>query len=108
MKWIVIQNEIKTSYHITIFVYDILIKLSNFNNDINNTIRTADEFLKDVIEKQRREHQTERNNFVILLQNAIREGIKLSQESFSNGDKYTGEKYAFQVEQLRFMLKQFS
>jgi hypothetical protein len=82
--------------------------LSNFNNDIKDTIRTADEFLNDVIEKQRKEHQIERNKFIISLQEAIREGINLSQESFRNGDEYNGEKYAFQVEQLRFMLKQFT
>jgi hypothetical protein len=85
-----------------------LVRLSNSNNEINDTIRTADEFLNGVIEKQRRAHQIERNKFIISLQDAIREGINLSQESFRNGDKYNGERYAFQVEQLRFMLKQFS
>ena len=52
--------------------------------------------------------QIEKNKFIISLQDAIREGINLSKESFRNGDKYNGERYAFQVEQLRFMLKQFS
>jgi hypothetical protein len=85
-----------------------LFKLSTSSNDINDTIRTADEFLDSIIEKQRRTDQIEKNKFIISLQNAIREGINLSQESFRNGDKYNGERYAFQVEQLRFMLKQFS
>ena len=82
--------------------------MAKFNYDINYTLRTADEFLDGIIEKQRREHQIEKNKFIISLQDAIREGITLSQESFRNGDKYNGERYAFQVEQLRFMLKQFS
>jgi hypothetical protein len=81
--------------------------LAKLNNDINDTIRTADEFLDGIIEKQRRQHQIEKNKFILSLQDAIREGITLSQESFKNGDKYSGERYAFQVEQLRFMLKQF-
>jgi hypothetical protein len=85
-----------------------LIKLSEFNYDINDTIRTADEFLDSVIEKQRMADQIEKNKFIISLQDAIREGINLSKESFRNWDKYNGERYAFQVEQLRFMLKQFS
>ena len=82
--------------------------MAKFNYDINDTLRTADEFLDGIIEKQRREQQIEKNKFIISLQDAIREGITLSQESFRNGDKYNGERYAFQVEQLRFMLKQFS
>jgi hypothetical protein len=85
-----------------------LIKLSEFNYDINDTIRTADEFLDSILEKQRMADQIEKNKFILSLQNAIREGINLSKESFRNGDKYNGERYAFQVEQLRFMLKQFS
>jgi hypothetical protein len=52
--------------------------LSNFNNDINETIRTADEFLYGIREKQRRANQKERNKFIISLQEAIREGINLS------------------------------
>ena len=61
-----------------------LIKLSEFNYDINDTIRTADEFLDSILEKQRMADQIEKNKFIISLQDAIREGINLSKESFRN------------------------
>jgi hypothetical protein len=80
--------------------------MSNFNNDIND--RTVDEFLNGVRERQKRANQIERNKFILSLQQAIREAIRLSQESFRNGDEYNGERFAFQVEQLRLMLRQFS
>ena len=85
------------------------------DNDINDTIRTADEYLEDLRERQRKEleavrrdHQNDRQRFINSLQEGLREAIRLSKESFSNGDKYNGERYAFQVTQLESMLEQFS
>ena len=57
-------------------------------------------------ENELKEHDFKKKQFIRMLHDELIDAILLSKESLSNGDERKGQRYAFQVAQLRFMLNQ--